>query len=175
MGIILVAAGLGGFDAHLGAAYQITAHAIAKSFCFFGAGLAVVAVGTQDIASVRGLARSSPLAAAALLVGGFAIAGVPPFAVFVSELVILKAGIATGQYVTIGLLAFFIVVAFCAISFHINRMVFGVSAAGPAAVAAPLSCRTALALAAIPLVLVGLYVPAPLQGLLQSAARAMGA
>ena len=38
MGIILVAAGLGGADAHLGAAYQMTAHAIAKSFCFFAAG-----------------------------------------------------------------------------------------------------------------------------------------
>jgi hydrogenase-4 component F len=175
MGIILVAAGLGGFDAHLGAAYQITAHAIAKSFCFFGAGLAVVAVGTQDIASVRGLARSSPLAAGALLVGGFAIAGAPPFAVFVSELVILKAGIATGQYLTIGLLAFFIVVAFCAISFHINRMVFGVSTTGSTAAAAPLSCRAALALAAVPLILVGLYVPGPLNSLLQSAAKAMGA
>ena len=35
MGIILVAAGLGGAEAHLGAAYQITGHAVAKSFCFF--------------------------------------------------------------------------------------------------------------------------------------------
>ena len=41
MGIILVAAGLGGADAHLGAAYQLTAHAIAKSFCFFAAGAVV--------------------------------------------------------------------------------------------------------------------------------------
>jgi hydrogenase-4 component F len=39
MGIILVAAGLGGAEAHLGAAYQMTGHAIAKSFCFFVAGV----------------------------------------------------------------------------------------------------------------------------------------
>ena len=98
MGIILVAAGLGGADAHLGAAYQMTGHAIAKSFCFFAAGMTVMAVGTQDIASVRGLIRSSPLAAIALLAGGFAIAGAPPFAIFVSEFVILKAGLTSGQY-----------------------------------------------------------------------------
>ncbi len=55
MGIILVAVGLGGGGAHLGAAYQITAHALAKSFCFYAAGVAVLAVGTQEIAAVRGL------------------------------------------------------------------------------------------------------------------------
>ena len=38
MGIILVAAGLGGAEAHLGAAYQMTGHAIAKSFCFLRRG-----------------------------------------------------------------------------------------------------------------------------------------
>ena len=60
MGIILVAAGLGGADAHLGAAYQMTGHAIAKSFCFFAAGVTVLGMGTQEIANVRGLIRSSP-------------------------------------------------------------------------------------------------------------------
>jgi len=113
MGIILVAAGLGGADAHLGAAYQMTGHAIAKSFCFFAAGITVMAVGTQDIASVRGLIRTSPIAAIALVAGGFAIAGAPPFAIFVSELVILKAGLTGGHYVVIAALAFFVVVAFC--------------------------------------------------------------
>ena len=66
-----------------------------------------MAIGTQDIASVRGLIRSSPVAAIALTAGALAIAGAPPFAVFVSELVILKAGLASGHYVVIGLLAFF--------------------------------------------------------------------
>lgn len=175
MGIILVAAGLGGADAHLGAAYQITGHAIAKSFCFFAAGVVVLAVGAQDIASVRGLIRSSPAAAIALVVGGFAITGAPPFAIFVSELVILKAGLTNGQYLTIALLALFVVIAFCAVMFHVNRMVFGEPphAAGlPKAV--PLSCKLTLILAAIPLVAIGLYIPGPLQTLLKAAASAMG-
>jgi hydrogenase-4 component F len=174
MGIILVAAGLGGMDAHLGAAYQMAAHAIAKSFCFFAAGIAVMAVGRQEIASVRGLIRSSPLSASALLTGGFAIAGAPPFAVFVSEFVILKAGLASGQYVAVGILAFFVVVAFCAVMYHINLMVFGLPDREPPAIVIPASCKVTLALASVPLLLIGIYVPTPLEHLLQVAATAMG-
>jgi hydrogenase-4 component F len=174
MGIILVAAGLGGAEAHLGAAYQMTAHAIAKSFCFFAAGMVVMTLGTQEIAGVRGLIRSSPVAAIALLAGGFAIAGAPPFAVFVSELVILKAGLASSQYVAIGLLGLFIVIAFCAVMYHVNRMAFGTASQAMPILAAPASCKLTLALAAVPLVIIGIYVPAPLQTLLGAAARAMG-
>jgi hydrogenase-4 component F len=174
MGIILVAAGLGGMEAHLGTVYQMAAHAIAKSFCFFAAGIAVMAVGTQEIASVRGLIRSSPLSASALLAGGFAIAGAPPFAVFVSEFVILKAGLASGQYVAIGILAFFVVVAFCAVMYHINLMAFGLPDRDQPAVVIPASCKATLALAAVPLLLIGIYVPTPLEHLLQVAATAMG-
>ncbi len=173
MGIILVAAGIGGADAHLGAAYQMTAHAIAKSFCFFAAGATVLALGTQEIASVRNLVRSSPLAALALLLGGFAIAGAPPFAVFVGEFLILKGGLASGQYVAVGLLAVFVVIAFCAVMLHVNRMAFGVGG-GPAVGQIPLSCKATIALAGIPLLVIGVYVPAPLHALLNAAAAAIG-
>jgi hydrogenase-4 component F len=174
MGIILVAAGLGGAEAHLGAAYQMTGHAIAKSFCFFAAGMTVMTAGTQDIAGVRGLIRSSPLAALALVAGGFAIAGAPPFAIFVSELAILKAGLASGQYIVVAVLAFFVVIAFCAVMFHVNRMAFGTPDVGASALATPASCKVTLALAAIPLIVIGIYIPTPLQDLLRAAAAAMG-
>ncbi len=174
MGIILVAVGLGGGAAHLGAAYQMTAHALAKSFCFYAAGIAVIAVGTQEIAAVRGLLRSSPVAALALLAGGLAIAGAPPFAVFVSEFAIFKAGLAAGQYWTIGLLAFFVVVAFCGILLQIGWMIFGTPEPPALAAAAPASCRTTLLLTAIPMIVLGLYVPAAFQSLLSAAAAALG-
>jgi hydrogenase-4 component F len=173
MGIILFAAGIGGADAHLGALYQIAAHSIAKSFCFFAAGLAAMAMGTQEIAAVRGLARSAPLPAAALVAGALAIAGAPPFAVFVGEFLILKGGLAAGDYVTIALFAGFIVLGFCAILFHVNRMVFG-GGGERARPAAPLSCRAGLALAAIPLFVIGIYVPPALFALLRAAAGALG-
>jgi hydrogenase-4 component F len=152
----------------------MTGHAIAKSFCFFAAGVTVLGVGTQEIAAVRGLVRSSPLAAIALLTGGFAIAGAPPFAVFVSEFVILKAGLASGQYLVVALLAVLVVIAFCAVMLQVNRMVFGVPEHEIRAVIVPRSCKMTLAFAAIPLVIIGVYVPGPLYDLLKAAARAMG-
>ena len=112
MGIILVAAGLGGYAAHFGAMLQIVSHTVTKSLCFFAAGATLMATGTRNIAAIRGLIRISPVAAISLMVGGLGIAGAPPFAVFLSEFSILKAGIMNGQYLVIGLLALFIVVAF---------------------------------------------------------------
>jgi hydrogenase-4 component F len=174
MGIILIAAGLGGAEAHLGAAYQLTAHAIAKSFCFFAAGAVVLATDTQEIGSIRGLSRSSPIAAVALVSGGFAIAGTPPFAVFLSEFIIFKAGLAQGDYLVMGLLAVCVAVAFCAIMFHVTRMAFGAPAGQQQVRPVPGLCRAALFAAAIPLVVIGLYVPDRLHALLNVAARAMG-
>lgn len=174
MGIILVAAGLGGAEAHLGAAYQMAGHAIAKSFCFFAAGAVATVFGTQEIAAIRGLVRFAPLTAVALTAGAFAITGAPPFAVFISEFLIFKAGIASGQYLTIALLATFVVIAFCAVMFHINRMTFSTPLGSVPATALPLSCSATLAVAAIPLVVIGIYVPPALQDLLHAAATAMG-
>ena len=138
-------------------------------------------VGTREIAAVRGLIRTSPFTGTALDFGAFAIAGAPPLAVFLSEFSILKAGLAQGQYLVTGLFAIFIVIAFFGILAHVNRMVFGAplspapqpAHSGPGAVAAarvPFSCGLALVLAAMPVLVLGVYVPRALQDLLAMAA-----
>jgi hydrogenase-4 component F len=177
MGIILTAAGIGGAAAHYGAVYQILAHAVTKSFCFFAAGAVLLVMGKRDIASVEGLMRRSPLAGSALLIGALAIAGAPPFVVFLGEFSILKAGISEGRYVTVGLLAFFLVVAFFGILLHVNRMVFSRSSAAEPVQEnrlIPLSCRLTLLLAVIPVVVLGVYVPHPVYELLSRAAALIG-
>jgi hydrogenase-4 component F len=174
MGIILVAAGISGEAAHLGAAYQIMTHAVTKSFCFFAAGSALLITKTRYIASIRGLIRISPIAGISLLIGGLAIAGAPPFAVFVSEFSIFKAGIADGQYMIIGLLIFFIVIAFWGIINQVNKMVFGKAFDSQGRSALPLSCIVALTLAVIPVMVFGLFIPEPLHNLLRFAATAFG-
>jgi len=181
MGIILAAVGLGA-SADYGAMQQIVNHAVTKSFCFFTAGAVLLALGTREIAAVRGLIRRSPAVGAALVVGGLGIAGAPPLAVFLSELAILKAGLARGHYIGTGLLALFIVIAFFGIMLHVNRMVFGASPhaepeapTGQTAQASriPFSCGLALAVAAVPVLVLGVYVPAPLHALLEQAAAAL--
>jgi hydrogenase-4 component F len=174
MGIALTAVGLGGPDAYYGAMYQLTSHALAKSFCFYAAGAVLLAAGTREIASVRGLIRSAPATGAALLLGGLTIAGAPPFAVFLSEFSIFRAGISGGHYLVTGLLALFVVIAFFGVLLHINRMVFGQPPEAAQALAVktvlPVSCRLTLVLAALPIVILGLYLPAPVDQLLRLAA-----
>lgn len=173
MGIIMVAVGLGGLPAHMAAVYQLTAHSLSKSFCFFAAGTTVAATGTQEVSAVRGLIQRAPLAASALLFGGLAIAGAPPFAIFISEFSIFRAGLLNGQYLSMGLLALFVVVAFCALTYHVNRMVFG--RAGDLAVSAvPKLCFLALGVTLLPMLILGLYLPAGLDALFRSAAIALG-
>ena len=184
MGIILTAIGFGASAADYSAMQQIVSHAVTKSFCFFAAGATLLAVGTREIAAVRGLIRRSPIAGAALIFGGLAITGAPPLAVFLSEFSILKAGLVQGHYVATGLLAAFIVIAFFGVMVHLNRMVFGapVDAAseqnhsGPEKLGTfqlPFSCRLALILASVPVLVLGVYVPKSLHDLLTMAAAAL--
>ena len=175
MGILCVAAGLGG-DGAFGAMMQMVAHSLTKSFCFLAAGAALLVVGTRAIAAVRGLIRRSPAAGVALIGGALAIGGAPPFAVFLSEFSIFRAGLAQGAYVVTGLLAAGIVVAFFGILLHVNRVVFGPPAPAPDPArhaGLPAACTAALVVAAIPVVVLGVCQPAPLVALLTQAAAAI--
>ncbi|HTS55615.1 MAG TPA: proton-conducting transporter membrane subunit, partial [Burkholderiales bacterium] len=135
---------------------------------------ALLVVGTREIASVRGLIRTSPVAGAALLFGALAIGGAPPFAVFLSEFFIFRAGVAQQHYFVTALLVIFIIVAFFGILLHVNRMVFGRPAENPAPARAhavlPRTCVLTLILAAIPVLVLGVYQPRWLHALLTLAA-----
>ena len=178
MGIILTAGGLATAAAHLGMIGQLFAHAFTKSFCFYAAGLATLALGSQRIQGNRGLLKRSPIVGWALLLGALAIAGAPPFALFISEFQILRAGFSAGEYVATGLLTVFIVLAFIAILYQIGSIVFGEP--DPEAVAAtpvqrlPVTGVLALGIAFLPLLVFGFYLPPPLSQLIHQAAALLG-
>jgi len=174
MGIILTAAGLATQASDFGAVSQMLNHTITKSLCFYVAGVILLILGTREIRSVRGLFRMSPFAASALLLCSLAIAGAPPFPIFLSEFSILSAGVRAGQLTVVAILAVLIVIAFIGIMFNVNRMVFGKPEASCPAAALPLSCRFTVLAAAAPVVLLGIYIPPPVQELLQLAASQLG-
>ncbi len=175
MGIIMTAVGLGGAAAHYGAMYQILSHAFTKSLCFFAAGAVLMLTATRNIASVKALLCTSPLAGSALLLGGLAIAGAPPFAVFLGEFSILRAGVNQGHYIAVGLLAVFLSIAFFGILLHVNRMVLGrLDTTGELMPRIPWTCSLTLWVAAVPVICFGLYVPNPLHQLLIRAAAIIG-
>ncbi len=174
MGIILTASGLATRAADFGAVSQMLNHAITKSLCFYVAGIILLALGTREIESVRGLFRVSPFAGSALLLSCLAIAGAPPFPIFLSEFSILSAGVRSGQYATVWILAILIVVAFVAILLHANRMVFGKPTLPCPRVLLPATCRVAVFVAAAPVIILGVYIPPPLHNLLRLAAVQLG-
>ncbi len=181
MGILLTAAGLSGLSAHSATLLQAIGHTVTKALCFYAAGGVLLATGVRDIQSVRALLRRAPATGIFLLLGGLAIAGAPPFAVFPGELSILKAAVHNGAYLVTALLALFIVIAFFAIMNHINRLVFATEApgTGPGEIPAtpkplPVSLKITFVLAAIPVVVLGIYIPESLQQLLLLAAQVMG-
>jgi hydrogenase-4 component F len=174
MGVILAACGLGMGAHELGTVYQFFAHAFTKSFCFYAAGMATIVFGTQEIAKVRGLMSRAPVAGWALLLGGLAIAGAPPFALFISEFQILATGFATGQYVATGLLTALLVLAFIAILYQVGRIVFGEPAQAAPRMKLPASSLAAMAIAFVPMLVFGFYLPPPLQALIHQAAALLG-
>ncbi len=174
MGIIFTAAGLGLSSGHLATVMQIVTHAVTKSFCFYAAGAALLITGTRQISKVKGLIHLNPFTGIALLIGGLAIAGAPPFAVFISEFSIVKAAILAKHWVTVTLLVLFIITAFFGVMSHINTMVFGRPESPPVAKhPLPLTCKISMVLAIVPVIVFGLYIPAQLYELLKMAALAL--
>ncbi|MEW6246903.1 MAG: proton-conducting transporter membrane subunit [Nitrospirota bacterium] len=91
MGVAMVGFGVGGPVGTFGGLFHLLNHALAKSLAFFSAGNVHRRFGTREIDQVRGLAAVQPLTAAALLVAGLALVGMPPFSMFMSEVMIVSA------------------------------------------------------------------------------------
>ena len=174
MGIILTAAGMATRESDFGAVFQLLNHAITKSLCFYIAGIVLLAIGTREIKSVRGLLRVSPFTGAALVFCALAIAGAPPFPIFLSEFSILSAGIRGGHSVAVAMLASLIVIAFVGIMLQVNRMAFGRPVVPHVPFVIPPTCRIAVLVAAVPVAVLGIYVPGPVYSLLRLAAQQLG-
>ncbi len=167
-GIVLVAAAF----SPAAAIWQLAGHALAKSFCFYAAGAVILAAGTDRFEKLSGRYRMTPLAGLTLLLGGLAISGVPPFALFLSELAVLKAGIVANHLLAVVLLAAFIVTGFCAVMSRLTSVLYG-SAEGAAKETPPAALASQL-VALAPLVFFGLYLPAGLHRLFALLARLRG-
>lgn len=76
-----------------GAALHVVNHALFKSLLFLGAGSVLHGAGTREIPHLGGLARRMPRTSALFLAGAAAISGLPPLNGFVSEWLVLMAGL----------------------------------------------------------------------------------
>ena len=93
MGLATLAFGIGGPIATFAGLLHMTAHSLVKSAIFFAVGHIVQTSGSQRIPSIREISARTPGLSRALLTGGFAITGLPPFALFFSEFLIMAEAI----------------------------------------------------------------------------------
>jgi len=124
MGIIALGFGFGGVLGTVGALYQMLNHSLTKSAVFFGAGNAIEAFGSRQIADIRRVADWFPVMGATWLAAAFAITGAPPFALFLSELTIIRGGLAGPNAWAVGVMAVALIVIFVGFMTHFRRMYF---------------------------------------------------
>ena len=96
IGLMALGLGIGGPLGVGAALLHAVNHSFAKSLLFCGSGNVLMKYGTRDLDSIKGLLRAAPVSGALLIVGALALAGFPPFNVFVSEFMIFAAGIKAG-------------------------------------------------------------------------------
>ncbi|WP_324277007.1 proton-conducting transporter membrane subunit [Blastococcus brunescens] len=82
IGFVVLAAGVG---ATAGGTAQLVAHAAVKAGLFVAAGAWLTALGTKQLAGLRGAARRFPGMGAAATVAALALAGVPPLSLWATK------------------------------------------------------------------------------------------
>ncbi|OLB63788.1 MAG: hypothetical protein AUI11_00045 [Acidobacteria bacterium 13_2_20CM_2_66_4] len=166
MGLVAVALALGPLGM-FAAWLHVANHAIAKSASFLLAGRVLRRYGTTEIDDVTGLLRAMPWTGTLLAAGILALVGLPPFGLFVSEFLLVRAAVETRHLAVVGMVLLLMAVAFVSLLGHLNRMLYGDP---PPAVATGERRSWPLLALAVPialLIVLGVALPAPVDALIR--------
>jgi hydrogenase-4 component F len=160
MGVIALGFGFGGIFGVAGALYHMLNHSLNKSLMFFGAGNAMRAFGTKEIAGIRGVWGRYPVQGTLWLAGAVAITGAPPFGLFLSELIILRGGVEAHYGWAVGAMLVLLIVIFVGFLNHFREMYFEPPEPAEGRLPALSTwCVAPMWLALAPLLLLGLWWP----------------
>jgi hydrogenase-4 component F len=173
MGILALGVGLAGSGV-FGALLHTLNHALVKAMLFMTAGNILWAYRTKRVAEVTGVMRRLPASGVLWLAGFLAIAGSPPFGTFISEFTILKTALDQGRWAVASLYLLFLLLVFVGMAGIVIRMALGEPGPDQAPVRTDAWCVVPPVIFGILSLILGLYVPARLQGLLQHAALLIG-
>jgi hydrogenase-4 component F len=152
---------------------HLVGHALAKSTAFLLAGRVYERYRSGEIARTSGLLAVAPRTGILFGAGVFALAGVPPFGLFLSEVLIVRAAWTTGHVALATLMLALLLLAFGSLMIHLEGMLCGEA---DDAVPRGEHARLPAALLAIPVVLlvwIGVALPVPLQTLLTRAVEVL--
>ncbi|WP_448204785.1 hydrogenase 4 subunit F [Azospirillum sp. sgz302134] len=170
MGIITFAFGMGGPLANFAGLLHMAMHSLTKSAIFYAVGHVAQVKGTQRIEKIGGLTVSHPVLGWGLLVGVVAIAGLPPFGIFMSEFLLVTSTFAREPLLALPL-TLGILVAFGALVMRVQQLCFG----APGGENAPVQGSLVPLFAHLAVVLVaGVWLPGPLVAWFQTVAKLLG-
>jgi hydrogenase-4 component F len=121
MGILCIGAAFGAAGA-AAALFHVWSNSLTKGALFMSAGNIRRAAGSPLMDDVRGMAVLTPRSAALFVTGMFAVTACPPFGPFFSELLVVRAGLASQHGVAIAIFLGCLLLAF----FGLTRVVFGI-------------------------------------------------
>ena len=174
LGLVALGLGFGGAWGIAGAILHIGNHAFAKSTLFLLSGRIRDVYGTVDIGLVRGLIAAMPVTGRAFALGLLALLGLPPFGLFISELMILGAGFQGGWGLASALALGLLLVAFGGMLRALHGMAYGAPAPGAGSESVSWQGAAPIAAALGLLVLSGLAWPPGLAAALARVAAVVG-
>ncbi len=171
VGIIALGLGFGGRLGTYAALLHVVNHGVTKALVFLVAGDAIGRYGTRDMRLMKGFLGLAPVAGTLLLMGAFSLAGTPPFSIFVSELLVVRAGIAGGRLVPVAIFLVMVVIIFAGLVHHVGQMAFGTADASAARGREAASPLLAMFLLAAVMLLFGTWIPLRPDRVLSAAAE----
>ncbi|MCC6696843.1 MAG: hydrogenase, partial [Candidatus Hydrogenedentes bacterium] len=168
MGILAIGLGIGGVGI-FGALLHMMNNAFTKGVLFLSAANIHRTYGSKSVDEVRGAFQRAPLSAVLFLTGFIAIAGSPPFGPFVSLFSILQGAFEAHYYITGGALLLLLWVVFVGMGHTVLRVVQGAPETGSSAPRESLKLVAPVAVLACIVLVLGLWMPAPLLRMLQEA------
>lgn len=172
MGILVLGIGVGG-NAVFGSLLHLINNGLTKGVLFLSAANIHRAFASKTLEGTTGAMRLVPVSGALFLLGFFAITGSPPFGPFISEFTILSAAVSDGRYLLVALFLLLLVIVFMGMGATVLAVVqgtpVGIDRSAPAKPETFLTVAPAAAFLVLVLCL-GLYLPPPLQALIQRAA-----
>jgi hydrogenase-4 component F len=124
MGIVACGLAFGARMAVIGALLHVINHAATKALAFFGAGRLANRFETREIEKISGGVAVMPISGTLFALAGLALAGMPPFGPFRSELMIVAGGFSTASWPIAATVLGLMLVAFAGLA----RWTIGVTA-----------------------------------------------
>ena len=170
MGLVAIGLALGPLGT-FAALLHVVNHAVAKSMSFLLAGRILHRYDTTEIGRVTGLLRVMPWTGSLFAVGILALVGLPPFGLFVSEFLLIRAAILAGRFWVAGVVLVLLLTVFASLITHLNRMLYGEMPSGVEIGETRSWPVVALALSVGLLIVLGVTLPQPISTLITQSVR----